>query len=365
MIIRPQKVEVKRLNNTNIEWLKSKGYELNLNQKVLLVDIDDLPPQSNIKVWFKCDYCGERNLREYRRCTRNQHQFCDNECSKKYKEIKKKENNISCSCEYCTRNYDVTQSQYERYGSRFCSKECRNKWESENKKGENHHNFLRVKILCDYCKEPHYVKRYKLESKQQHFFCSENCRKEWYSKVWSQSPEWKETSKKRAVEILTKGLVNKVNTEPHRKVNNLLNLLGISFESESPFDYYTVDCYLNDNNLAIEVMGSYWHCDPRVFNNIKYKMQLHRIYKDKAKRTYLKEKYGIKILYLWEEDIKNNPELCLKLILKYVNSQGDLQDYNSFNYELEGEKIKLKQKLIKPYIDYTTKSLSTKCKFVD
>lgn len=53
---------------------------------------------------------------------------------------------------------------------------------------------------------------------------------------------------------------------------------------------------------------------------------------------------GIKILYLWEIDIKKNPELCITLIKEFMNNT--LENFHSSSYILEEgrlKKIDLKQ----------------------
>jgi len=63
-------------------------------------------------------------------------------------------------------------------------------------------------------------------------------------------------------------------------------------------------------------------------------------------------------LYLWEEDILNNIDLCEKLILLYINKKGLLDNYHSFNYYLDNEDLFLKKFLIKPYMDWSSKNLN-------
>ena len=59
---------------------------------------------------------------------------------------------------------------------------------------------------------------------------------------------------------------------------------------------------------------------------------------------------GIEILYLWENDILHNVELCEKLILMYIKSNGNISNYNSFNWilNINGEPI-LKNPIIYSY----------------
>lgn len=122
-------------------------------------------------------------------------------------------------------------------------------------------------------------------------------------------------------------------TKPHIKINKLLDSLGIKYVNEKPYKYYSVDIYLPEFNLIIEIMGDYFHGNP-----LKYKskdlnsMQKKNMRKDKAKHTYIKRYYNINILYLWESDINKNLQLCENLILEYINKKGIIDEYNSYKY---------------------------------
>lgn len=118
-------------------------------------------------------------------------------------------------------------------------------------------------------------------------------------------------------------------------INTLLDKMCIKYDSEYDIKYYLVDCYLIDYNLMIEVQGDFWHCSP-LLNKKSKGMQKNKI-NDVRKHTYIKNNYGIEVLYLWESDIKNNIELCNKLIKEYIQSNGHLSNYHSFNYEISND----------------------------
>lgn len=120
-------------------------------------------------------------------------------------------------------------------------------------------------------------------------------------------------------------------------INNLLDDMKISFEEEYDIKYYLVDCYLTDYHLMIEVQGDFWHCSPLLNkNSVGIK---NNVVKDKRKHTYIKNKYGVEVLYLWEGDIRNNIGLCRKLIETYIASNGKLDNYHSFNYNMDEDGV--------------------------
>lgn len=203
---------------------------------------------------------------------------------------------------------------------------------------------------CDYCGKEYYIKKYKLDTFK-HKFCSNDCRQKWYSEVFSQDKEWREISKERAVKILENRQVD-TNTKPQQIINDVLDYMDINYVNEQGFKYYAVDNYLSDYNLIIEVMGDFWHCHPLKYTKENMKdIQKKRIPKDKAKHIYFKNNYSIEILYLWENDIYNNLDTCIALINKYINNNGILENYHSFNYHLDDDCLILNDNIVIPYQD--------------
>jgi len=252
------------------------------------------------------------------------------------------------------------------------------RWLEKETTGNYSHNMPREERVfsCSWCGEhfevdsPYKVKEIKKRTDQR-VFCSTECRREWFAKDWSQSEEWKDESKKRAVRILENGLIAKTYTEPQMLVDDILINKGIEFENEYNCKYHAIDNYLTEHNLMIEVMGTYWHCDHRIYSTIRYQNQVNRVIADKRKNTYINNNYDIKILYIWEYDIINNPKLVSNLIDLYVSNKGSLINYQSFNYFISGDNLYLDNNIEpsyfelsgnerKKYIDLKEKGLSRK-----
>ena len=140
-----------------------------------------------------------------------------------------------------------------------------------------------------------------------------------------------------------------LDSKPQLTVNDMLDSLKIVYERESIFEFFSVDNYLVDYNLIIEVQGDYWHTNPLKFTSNITNAQYERIGRDKAKHSYIKNQHNIECLYLWESDILNNPQLCNALIQEYINKSGILRDYNSFNYSLIDGKLALNNNVVLPY----------------
>lgn len=292
--------------------------------------------------WVNCENCGKLIYKTKTNYNRHKHHYCSNKCQlEKQHELTYEDR----ECEICGGLFHVRKKSTQR----FCSVECQRVWLTE-QVGALNPKFARKEIECEYCGERYLVRNYKFKSSE-HKFCSNKCRQSWYAEVFSQDENWKEESKKRAVRILENKQID-TNTKPQQIINDVLTKMGISYINEKGFKYYAVDNYLDDHNLIIEVMGDFWHCHPLKYNKDNMKdVHKKRIPRDKAKHTYFINNFGIEILYLWEDDIYNNLDVCERLIDKYVRNKGVLENYHSFNYIIKNNELILNDGIIIPYQD--------------
>ena len=210
-------------------------------------------------------------------------------------------------------------------------------------------------VKCEWCENEYYVPKHKLQDGR-HLFCSKQCRKDWYANIWSQSEEWKEESRKRATSLLKNNPID-TNTKPQIIMNEILDDLGIKYTNEYSCVYYSIDNYLDDYNLMIEVMGDFWHCTPIKYNDSNMRdIQKKRIVKDKAKKSYIKNQYDVNILYIWESDLYTNVDLCSALVKMYIERNGVLNNYHSFNYHIEENQIKLNDTILVPRFEISSAS---------
>lgn len=212
---------------------------------------------------------------------------------------------IEIQCSQCSKKIKKRKSDIKNKKNVFCSRKCMGNWMSENCKGENNSNYGNGDAWTDE------MRRKKAES---------------------------------SIKSLLKLDNQQIVTKPQKIINELLNKLKIANIKEYNCKYYLLDNYLQDYNLGIEVHGNFFHCNPTM--NLKNSREVKIIGKDKSKHTYLKRYMGFETLYLWEYDIINNLELCEKLVLEYIEYNGKLVNYHSFNYELIDNKLNLKEELI-------------------
>jgi hypothetical protein len=266
---------------------------------------------------------------------------------------------VKVVCDNCKEEYSIPLHQFVREKEyNYCSRRCKD----EHQKtfiGENNVRYTSEKIICDWCGKEH-IKKQSQINRCDNNFCSVECRQQYFANVTVKTEEWINNNRELMLNNLTNGSINKVNTSIQSKVNDILNNIKIDYENERIFDYYSVDNYLLKYNLVLEICGSYWHSDPRIYPLIKNDMQLKRINLDKTKKSYLYNNYGINILYLWEYDINNNEKLVENLIKHFIINNGILQNYNSFNYSLNNGIIVLNDNIIKSYIEMSENEVQSK-----
>lgn len=304
--------------------------------------------KNNIKV--NCDYCGKPLSLTKSRFEESEKHFCNRECHAEYLKSTHREVRY---CEVCGEPFVTLKTKDQKY----CSVPCSRIAYSQIYVGENHWAYNRIKTNCTWCNKDLTIDQCN-NKRSKHHFCNKDCFRQWFANVCSQTEEFKNRSRQNTLRMLSDGTINTTKTSIQIKTNDILDKLKIQFKNEEIYDYYAVDNYLTKYNLIIEVQGDYFHCNPLIYNEINYEMQLGRIYNDRTKNKYLKNQYQINILYLWGKDISERPDVCEKLILEYINKNGDLKNYNSFNYDIDqNNTLYLKNEIIKSYIEYPKKEL--------
>lgn len=273
---------------------------------------------------------------------------------------------IRLLCDNCEKPFTIKRHMYKRNEHHYCSHECYAMHKSiVVGKGKNNSQYNRIKTVCTNCGKEIEVIPYDMKKTNMfgdnNNFCSQECYWEYRGKYYinEKSPKYGIHLSQEQKIKMKEGLFNsykngnnRLNNKIQQSVNSMLDKNGIKYEREYFIKYYSIDLYLPDYNLMIEVMGDYWHGSPLKYNTEKYQLndtQLNDIIRDKRKHTYVKKYKGIEILYLWEADIKEHPEMCESLILEYINKKGHLANYHSFNWEQDGNILTLKNRIIHPY----------------
>lgn len=271
-------------------------------------------------------------------------------------------------------NQPVVRTLKQFYNERvYCSYECRDKYKTQYMSKENSPFYKREHTVCTHCKKPIEIIPFdykKINSfGDSNHFCSQECYWEYRSKYYigercpqygvKMSEELKKNLRESMLNNIKNGIIPQTMTSPHKKIYQLLVDHGIECENEYLCKYHSIDIYVEQYNLMIEIMGDYWHGNPfkYSYDNLN-KQQLKDIKQDKSKHTYVKRYCNNEILYLWESDINSSIDLCWSLILLFINKNGILDNYHSFNYYMDDNIIQLSDNIVSPYFD-NTESLST------
>lgn len=274
---------------------------------------------------------------------------------------------LKINCTHCREEVEKPVSVYLKNKHLFCSYDCYWRYKEEvEPKGNNHPSYNRITTNCTNCgKEINIIpSEYNAINQfgDNHNFCSQECYWEYRTKYYTgeKSSRIGTTLSKEHLEKMSIGRSEwckndgRLNSKIQLKINSVLDKNNIEYEREHIAKYYSIDNFLVNTGLMIEVMGDYWHGSPLKYNAQTIglnKTQQKDIKYDKQKHTYIKKYYNVEILYLWERDINENMELCEKLILEYVDNNGALRNYHSFNYHIENGKLILNDIIITPYQD--------------
>lgn len=274
---------------------------------------------------------------------------------------------VKSNCNYCDEEIEKPVSVYLKNKNIYCSLDCYWKHKAEiTPHGADNSFYKRVQTVCTNCGKDIEVIPFDYNKTNKfgdnHNFCSQQCyweyRKKYYVGEKSSTFNIEYTSerreKMRKIAFDNSRNSNRFDSSIQLIINNVLDKNNIMYKREHIIEFYAIDNYLIDNNLFIEVMGDYWHSSPLKYNKEKYKInsiQSKTLQHDKQKHTYIKNHFNKEILYLWENDINNNKDMCESLILTYMNNDGILKNYHSFNYHIEDDELILNDDIITPYQD--------------
>ena len=268
---------------------------------------------------------------------------------------------VKVYCKECGTELIVRPSQYKKQKHFHCNEHIKHK-----PSGKNSHFYKQIEVQCTNCGNLYSVTPYDYNKTNRfgdnHNFCCQQCYWEYRAKYYidnkhhmfgtHQSDEQKHRQSELVTKMIVNGIMPQTMTKPHKKINTLLKLHGVNFENEHLARYHSIDIFLPEHNLMIEIMGNYWHAHPLKYDIDKLTIQQKKsIKQDKSKHTYVKKYENIEILYLWEKDINEDIDLCWMLIEKYINNKGILDNYHSFNYRVSQNILMLNNMLIIPFQD--------------
>ena len=103
-------------------------------------------------------------------------------------------------------------------------------------------------------------------------------------------------------------------------VEDFLKENNIEYVPQKALRWCNYDFYLTEENIAIEVMGEFWHCDARVYpEGPKNEIQRKNLDKNTMKRDICKS-LEIPLIEIWEYDINLNPQNVKEKMLKTIKN---------------------------------------------
>jgi very-short-patch-repair endonuclease len=104
-------------------------------------------------------------------------------------------------------------------------------------------------------------------------------------------------------------------TAPEKSFTEILEELGILYETQKIVGGKIYDFFIPSKNILIEVDGDYWHAKDKELKDMSL-MQKKTFYND-IKKNAIAKNNGFDIERVWEKDLKENYELT-KFRFKYL-----------------------------------------------
>lgn len=267
-----------------------------------------------------CIFCGKEVLvfksrKGFKYCSKE----CYNKAAKTNLNILRHRRMIKCKC--CEKEFSVQHKSKRK----FCSMNCSNIWNSKFRKKSKTGEYIK----CKNCGNNFYLHKYRKTSGK---FCSTECYNNYrrdirtcptcnydflvpshYSNIYCSQACFAKSSDKRKSKFSVS--VNEFLIDVYKDVKNEVLFLGDDHK-------YFVDFLMGD--LAIECDGTYWHCDPNVYDKNYYHSKIKKyafeIWEyDKRKDIILEKTHGLKILRLKEKMWRDNRELFFKNTKEKIN----------------------------------------------
>lgn len=275
--------------------------------------------------------------------------------------ISNKQVKIKVYCKECGREMIVSPALYRKQQNFHCEEHIHH-----HKSGLDSPFYNRIKVNCTNCNKEYDIIPYDYKKTNRfgdsNHFCCQQCYWEYRSKYYvnerhsmygaHQSEDNKIKQRELALKMIANNIMPQTLTKPHQKINDLLKEHNVDYVNEFTMKYHSIDIYLSQYHLMVEVMGDYWHANPLKYNKDNLtKQQKKSIKQDRSKYTYALKYENVHILYLWESDINKRLDLCWRLIKEYIDNRGILPNYHSFNYHICDNELLLNDIIATPIQD--------------
>lgn len=136
------------------------------------------------------------------------------------------------------------------------------------------------------------------------------------------NPEWAKQTLQKRLEGFQKYLKSNNKhkfgnpSQAEKEISNILEEYNIRYVKQATIaNKYSCDLLLPDHNIVIEYYGTYWHCNPRKYEQFYFNQKKNKTAQqiweyDKIRENHIIEN-GYKLVIIWEEDFK-----CLNTLQK-------------------------------------------------
>lgn len=117
------------------------------------------------------------------------------------------------------------------------------------------------------------------------------------------SEETKDKLRRITLDQIKRGVFSQTRTKPHLAFAALLDEMGIKYEEEKGAGFFSIDFYLPEYDLYVEIDGDYFHSNPAFYpNGPKTATQKINHYRDIKKDKFCLES-GLRVIRIWENEI--------------------------------------------------------------
>ncbi len=244
----------------------------------------------------KCPVCDVIYMADEGRLKHGRQTTCSRSCSYQYR-AEQLSTAEELDCPVCFSKMIIPPSWKAKKGPTYCSLACRGKGQTlgltdrkwpeytdESKERQRANGRIQIQKALARLKETNYA-----------------CHK---------TPERKAKSSKAMRERIEEGKINRV-SKLEQQVADMLAKAGIDYIAQYHIRgtdgrfQACIDFYIPDRNIAVEVNGTYWHADPRFYDQDALTGSQLRTKSFYERKMSLLHDLGIGIVELWEHDIKN------------------------------------------------------------
>ncbi|MFD2704637.1 hypothetical protein [Salibacterium lacus] len=111
------------------------------------------------------------------------------------------------------------------------------------------------------------------------------------------------------------------NTWIEKETEHFLEKEGVEFVAQYEVGRMTIDFFLPDYNVALEVNGDFWHANPDIYGVSKPFHRFHdRIQEKDERKTRQIEDEGMELYVIWEKDLSERKDETFDDLITFLSS---------------------------------------------